>query len=39
MMEEKNLVRLLVVESDVEANFVKGTLEDNGIPRPRQRDG
>jgi hypothetical protein len=30
-MEEKTLVRLLVVETDVEANFYKGTLEDNGI--------
>ncbi len=30
-MEEKELVRLLVVETDVEANFFKGTLEENGI--------
>ncbi len=30
-MEEKPMVRLLVVESDVEANFFKGALEDNGI--------
>ena len=31
LMEEKPMVRLLVVESDVEANFYKGALEDNGI--------
>ena len=30
-MEEKPMVRLLVVETDVEANFFKGSLEDNGI--------
>lgn len=31
MMEEKPMVRLLVAESDVEANFFKGALEDAGI--------
>jgi len=31
MEEEKPMVRLLVVESDIEANFFKGALEDNGI--------
>ena len=30
-MEEKPMVRLLVVESDVEANFYKGALLENGI--------
>jgi hypothetical protein len=30
-MEENPMVRLLVVESDVEANFFKGALEDSGI--------
>ena len=30
-MDEKPMVRLLVVESDVEANFFKGALEENGI--------
>ena len=30
-MDEKPMVRLLVVETDVEANFFKGALEDNGI--------
>lgn len=30
-MEEKPMVRLLVVESDVEANFFKSALGDNGI--------
>ena len=30
-MDEKAMTRLLVVESDVEANFYKGALEDHGI--------
>ena len=30
-MEEKSMVRLLVLETDVEANFFKGILEDNNI--------
>ena len=30
-MEERPMVRLLVVDSDVEANLLKGALEENGI--------
>lgn len=30
-MDEKTMTRLMVMESDVEANFFKGVLEDNDI--------
>ena len=30
-MEEKSMTRLAVLETDVEANFFKGILEDNDI--------
>ena len=30
-MDEKTMTRLMVLESDVEANFFKGILEEDGI--------